>query len=203
MDLARLNYYSLYEPERALSQVKQCLHYDPEQKQCKALFRQIKRFEKELAKIIDSKDKQRFATALNSLIGTNIKTGLVSELDEPFSNLESIYDATGRLPKKLHLRCYELACSMAAEQKDTNKAEKWCSATLELNPDHEEALASRGEMKLNDNDFEGAVRDLDKAFQASGEQNHRIRQLLRKAQQLLKQSKKRDYYKILGKTCAT
>ncbi|EIE84321.1 hypothetical protein RO3G_09031 [Rhizopus delemar RA 99-880] len=197
MQLAKLNFYSLYEPDRALAQVKQCLHYDPEQKQCKTLFRQMKRFQKDLQKVMDSKQQQRFATAFNTLVGTVAKKGLVSELDEPFDALETDMKVKGRLPKKLHLTCFELACQLAAQQKDTDRINTWCSATLKIDPNNSDALASMGENKLNNNDFEGAVHDLEKAYEATGQQDHRIRQLLHKAQQLLRQSKKRDYYKIL------
>ncbi|KAI9245776.1 hypothetical protein BY458DRAFT_528461 [Sporodiniella umbellata] len=193
MQLARLNFYSLYEPERALTQVKQCLHYDPEQKQCKSLFRQIKRFQKDFIKVQEAKEQKRIATALNSLIGTRSKQGLVVDIDEPHTALET--EMQVKLPKRLHLLCFELACSLAAEQKDTEKAKLWCSRTLELDADNAQALIYIGEQKLNENDFEGAVRDLEKAYEI--EQKPRARQLLQKAQQLLKQSKKRDYYKIL------
>ncbi|PHZ12279.1 protein prenylyltransferase [Rhizopus microsporus ATCC 52813] len=196
LQLAKLNFYSLYEPDRATAQVKQCLHYDPEHKPCKSLFRQIKRFQKDLQKVVDAKQQQRFATAFNTLVGTSTKKGLVSELDEPFKALKAEMKIEN-LPKKLHLTCYELACQLSAEQKDSERIDTWCSAILKINPDHPDALAHLGELKLNNNDFEGAVHDLEKAYEASGQQDHRIRQLLNKAQQLLRQSKKRDYYKIL------
>ncbi|CAO3702444.1 unnamed protein product [Rhizopus stolonifer] len=194
MQLAQLNFYSLYEPDRALSQVKQCLHYDPEQKQCKSLFRQIKRFQKDLKKIQEAKDQQRLVTALNSLIGTRSKQGLVAEIDEPFDLLEQ--EMQVKLPKRLHLTCFELACELAAEQKESQKVTTWCERTLQIDPENHQALTSLGEQKLNENDFEGAVRDLEKAYEIS--QQPRVRQLLQRAQQLLKQSKKRDYYKILN-----
>lgn len=197
LQVASLNFYSLYEPERALNQVKSCLHYDPEDKQCKKLFRFIKRIEKEIKKATDLQQQQRFATALNLLIGT--KNGIVNEIDEPLKELEAALEAKD-LPKGLALRIYSLACIIASEGKDTDRAEQWCTTTLELDPNHQEALFNRGESKLNNNDFEGAVRDLEKAFEASGQQDNRIRQQLQRAQQLLRQSKKRDYYKILGKS---
>ncbi|RCH91348.1 hypothetical protein CU098_002269, partial [Rhizopus stolonifer] len=53
-NLASLNYFSLYEPDRALTQVKQCIHYDPEDRACKSLFRLIKRIEKEIKKSTDA-----------------------------------------------------------------------------------------------------------------------------------------------------
>lgn len=193
LQVASLNFFSLYEPDRALTQVKSCVHYDPDDKQCKGLFRFIKRIEKEIKKSIDSREQQRYATALNALIGTS---GIIHEINGPLEQLEVTMET--KLPNRLALKVYSLACVIAAESKDINKAEKWCAATLEIDPNHQEALFSRGELKLNQNDFEGAVIDLEKAFEASGQQDSRIRQSLQRAQQLLRQSKKRDYYKILG-----
>ncbi|KAI8087815.1 uncharacterized protein B0P05DRAFT_532387 [Gilbertella persicaria] len=195
-NLASLNYFSLYEPDRALTQVKQCIHYDPEDRACKSLFRLIKRIEKEIKKSTDAQSQKRFATAMNALIGTRSKPGIVNDIDAPYQAILQEMNAAS-LPKYLHLKIFSLACAIASENKDTDKANKWCQATLELDPDNKDALKQLGEMKLNDNDFEGAVRDLEKAFEASGQQDHQIRQLLQRAQQLLKQSKKRDYYKIL------
>ncbi len=193
IQVASINYFSLYEPDRALVQVKSCIHYDPDDKQCKGLFRFIKRIEKEIKKATDAQSQQRFATALNALVGAKTFLG---EIDEKFDELETSLNT--KLYKRLHLKIYSLACSIAAEGKDVSRAEKWCAATLELDPDNADALYNRGEMKLNENDFEGAVRDLEKAFEVSGQQDNRIRQTLQRAQQLLRQSKKRDYYKILG-----
>lgn len=193
LQVASLNFFSLYEPDRALTQVKSCIHYDPDDKQCKSLFRLMKRLEKEIKKSIESSQQQRFATALNTLVGTS---GIVHEIDAPLQQLETSMEA--KLPNRLALKVYSLACTIAAESKDLDRAEKWCAATLEIDPNHEGALFSRGELKLNQNDFEGAVIDLEKAFEASEQQNNRIRQMLQRAQQLLRQSKKRDYYKILG-----
>ncbi|KAL9548726.1 hypothetical protein MBANPS3_005543 [Mucor bainieri] len=196
LELATINFFSLYEADRALTQVKQCIHYDPEDRQCKGLFRFIKRIEKEIKKSEEAQQGQRYAIALNGLIGTGTKPGIVNDIDEPFASLEQDLQAHA-LPKRLHLKIYSMACELSAKQKDTAKAEKWCRSTLELDDQNKEALMHLGEMKLNANDFEGAVRDLEQAFEASGQQDNQIRQLLQRAQQLLKQSKKRDYYKIL------
>lgn len=195
VQVASLNFFSLYEPDRALTQIKSCIHYDPDDKQCKGLFRLIKRLEKEIKKAEDFRQQQRYATALNALVGGS---GIVGEIDAPLQQLEATMET--KLPNRLALKVYSLACIIAAESKDLDRAEKWCAATLEIDPNHEQALFSRGEMKLNQNDFEGAVIDLEKAFEASEQQNNRIRQMLQRAQQLLRQSKKRDYYKILGNT---
>lgn len=195
LQVASLNFFSLYEPDRALTQVKSCVHYDPDDKQCKSLFRFMKRIEKELKKATEAHAQQRWATALNALVGQ--KNGILHEIQAPHALLET--EMKAKLPRKLALKIAGLACTVAAESKDTEKTETWCKATLEIEPNHSEALFRTGELKLNQNDFEGAVFVLEKAFEASEQQDHRIRQMLQRAQQLLRQSKKRDYYKILGK----
>ncbi|KAI9490545.1 hypothetical protein BDB00DRAFT_837611 [Zychaea mexicana] len=197
--LAKINFFSLYEAQGALSQLKQCLHYDPEQKQCKKLFRQIKKLDKEINKAQDDFEAKRYATASNKIIGTPSSAGVVSEIDEPYNALVQELDITSPLPKRLHIKCYELACKIAAENNKgkQNVIEKWCSATLELQDDNLDALINMGEVKLKQNEFEEAVRILEKANEVSGGQNNRVRHMLQRAQQMLRQSKRRDYYKIL------
>ncbi|KAG0165776.1 hypothetical protein DFQ28_001164 [Apophysomyces sp. BC1034] len=199
MQLASIQFFSLGESQGALAQVKQCLHYDPEQKQCKALFRKIKKLDKALNKIQDDMDRKKYATAGKQLVGTAAKKGIVADIDEPLDELEkSLNLEKGVMPRQLHLRAYGLACKLFGEQKEDSKIDTWCSETLKLQEDHVDALTYRGEMKLRADDLEAAVRDLERAEQAGGGNNGRVRHLLQRAQQQLRQRKKRDYYKILG-----
>uniref|UniRef100_A0A803NAV9 J domain-containing protein n=2 Tax=Chenopodium quinoa TaxID=63459 RepID=A0A803NAV9_CHEQI len=72
------------------------------------------------------------------------------------------------------------------------------SCTVVLNIDEElvEALVQRGEAKLLVEDWEGAVEDLKNAAQKS--QDRSIREALVRAENALKLSKRKDWYKILG-----
>ncbi|KAI7847290.1 hypothetical protein BDC45DRAFT_452043 [Circinella umbellata] len=193
--LAKINFFSLYESQGALAQLKQCLHYDPEQKQCKKLFRHIKKMDKEINKAQDDFDAKRYATASNKIIGTASSKGVINELDGPYDELVKELGVSS-LPKRLHIKCYELACKIAAENRK-DQVNKWCSATLELQDDNLDALINLGDYKLKQNEFEEAVRILEKANDVSGGQNNRVGHMLQRAQQMLRQSKRRDYYKIL------
>ncbi|KAI9329696.1 hypothetical protein BD770DRAFT_333952 [Pilaira anomala] len=198
--LSKINFFALNEPQGALTHVKQCLHYDPEQKECKKLFRRIKKLTKELKKIENDIESKKYATASNNLIGTANRQGLLTEIDSDLIELEKQLDSTGKkIPKRLHLTCYQLACKLYAEQKekDDDKIEKWCSLVLDIEQDDVDALTYRGQVLLNRKEFEAAVRDLEKANEISGGRENKVRQLLQQAQQKLKLSKKRDYYKIL------
>ncbi|GAA5813953.1 hypothetical protein MFLAVUS_007443 [Mucor flavus] len=197
--LSKINFYALNEPQGALTHIKQCLHYDPEQKECKKLFRRIKKLSKELTKIETDVELKKYATAANYLIGTANRQGLLKDIDADFEELEKLLNSPGKIPKKLHLTCYQLACKLYAEQKekDDDKIEKWCSMALSIDQDNIDALSYRGQVLLNRKEFEAAVRDLERANELSNSHDSRIRQLLQQAQQKLKLSRKKDYYKLL------
>jgi len=61
-----------------------------------------------------------------------------------------------------------------------------------------DALLGKGEALLAREEWEEAVRTFERAWEASGGGNREIHARLSKAQRLLKQSKQKDYYKVLG-----
>lgn len=85
------------------------------------------------------------------------------------------------------------------QRNDKENTKKWCSATLDMDENDVDALLNLGETAVEEEDYEAAVRYLNKAQETSGGQNSRVHEALGKAQRLLKQSKTRDYYKILSK----
>jgi len=78
--------------------------------------------------------------------------------------------------------------------------ERWCDELLTLQDCNEDVdgLVGRGEALLAKEEWEDAVRVLDKAFEASGRGDRDIHARLSRAQKLLKQSKQKDYYKVIG-----
>ncbi|KXN88325.1 hypothetical protein AN958_07470 [Leucoagaricus sp. SymC.cos] len=77
---------------------------------------------------------------------------------------------------------------------------KWCNELLTLQGCEEDVdgLIGKGEGLLAEEEFEEAVRVLEKAFEASGRSDRNVHARLSKAQKRLKQSKQKDYYKVLG-----
>lgn len=61
-----------------------------------------------------------------------------------------------------------------------------------------EALINRGEVYLVEENYEGAIEDFKKAHDLTQGQDSRASKGFQKASRLHKQSKKKDYYKILG-----
>ncbi|CAO3611531.1 unnamed protein product [Cunninghamella blakesleeana] len=204
IQLAKINFFLLNEPEGAVANLKQCLHYDPEQKQCKNLFRQIKKLNKSLKLIMENYDKKKYSTSSNQLIGTSTRQGLIEQIKEQFEQIKKDLELDKdnvkyTIPQRLLTQCYELACKLQVQlKKEDDQIIEWCSTTLSYQEDNVEALKNRGKAYLNKNEFEKAVHDLEKAQELSQGQDNTIMQDLQSAQRLLKQSKKRDYYKILG-----
>jgi len=77
---------------------------------------------------------------------------------------------------------------------------RWCGALLSLDgcEGDVDGLVGQGEALLAAEEYEEAVRVLDKAFEASGRTDRTIQQRVHRAHKLLKQSKQKDYYKVLG-----
>ena len=72
-----------------------------------------------------------------------------------------------------------------------------CNYLLDRYPEDIDALMDRAEAYIGNEQLDEAVKDYQKAVNIDGD-NRRANEGLKKAQKLLKQSQKRDYYKILG-----
>ena len=74
---------------------------------------------------------------------------------------------------------------------------KDCSSALDLDPKYLKALLRRAKSHMELEQFEEAVHDYEAAHRMD-RTNHEVRQSLHQAKVRLKQSKRKDYYKILG-----
>ncbi|KIK05368.1 hypothetical protein K443DRAFT_91478 [Laccaria amethystina LaAM-08-1] len=77
---------------------------------------------------------------------------------------------------------------------------KWCEELLSLEECHEDidGLVGRSEGLLFKEEWDEAVRVLEKAFEQGGRQDRWVHEKLQSAQRKAKQARQKDYYKILG-----
>lgn len=73
----------------------------------------------------------------------------------------------------------------------------YCTGVLEHDPTSFWGLLARAKTQLDAEDFEASIHTLNTAKEAHGNSD-RIQKLLNEAQTLLKRSKQKDYYKVLG-----
>eukprot|EP00064_Thunnus_orientalis_P001055 superscaffoldBa00000065_g1056 len=91
----------------------------------------------------------------------------------------------------------ERICHALAQSQQASRAISVCSEVLESDPQNVNALKDRAEAYVQEEQYEEAIKDYESAAQHS-ENDRQIKEGLERAQRLLKQSQKRDYYKILG-----
>ncbi|KAF9167871.1 hypothetical protein BGX20_011466 [Mortierella sp. AD010] len=193
--LSTMTYYSLYMPEQALNQIKQCISFDPENKLCKGLFRKLKTTEKAIGKLNEDLERSRWAGVINKSVGG--EKSLVQSIETETTEMENTNNAVGKMPKRLLLKIYSAACKAYTENKDAANAMKWCTSTLSLDESSVDGLVGRGMAHMLNDDFEEAIRDFTNAQELAGGQDRKIHEKLTKAQKLSKQSQQKDYYKIL------
>ena len=92
----------------------------------------------------------------------------------------------------------EWACKSLVRANSINRAQPYCTELLKRDPSNIDGLVGRAEDSLKREEYEEAVRQLSDAFEKSGRSDQDILSRLQRAQKLLKQSKQKDYYKILG-----
>ncbi|KAG2014338.1 DnaJ domain-containing protein [Coprinopsis cinerea AmutBmut pab1-1] len=109
-------------------------------------------------------------------------------------------------PQRQHIvrslcKAYTNLAEIAKSSEEYKKQRsRWCEELLTLDGCAEDVdgLVGKAEGLLAEQEFEEAVRIFDKAFEASGRSDRNIQNKLHKAHRLLKQSKQKDYYKIIG-----
>jgi len=208
--LAALSYHILsplesQQPPQAITFLKQCLHRDPDSKPCSRAHRSYKSLEKSFVRLGQLKE----ANAQEPRVFTNFlegdKTGFLKKykdtLIDDFSGLEEPFPGTIN-PLRRSERLAGLLgtlCKGYTDMKLARKGEQYCEELLRMEG-HDtdvDGLVGRGEAQLVKEEWEDAVRTFNKAFEATGQSNSEVQQRLQRAQRMLKQARKKDYYKVL------
>jgi len=200
LQISAMMFYGLGDTERGLSQIRKCLHSDPDSKPCKALFREEKDILKKIEKIRGLMDKKQFNSASKLLVG-----GKSGEEDEPglLADLKANVDrhrSTGvihrNVPAELYTAQLEATCEAFLAMKNMNKAANYCPELLAAHPTSLHALLYEAQRHLEAENFDAAVATLKKAKEHHP--SEKINEKLHEAEIALKRSKTKDYYKVLG-----
>ncbi|GAA6014712.1 hypothetical protein JCM10207_006913 [Rhodosporidiobolus poonsookiae] len=208
---ALLTDHGLSVPADVLLPLKRCLSADPDSKTCAKPLKALKALERDLARLRNWVDAGRWTEVAVSIAGSSTKDGLVDTVkglfatyQKPVTKLAAADEAplpasdaelSARSP--LLQRLTSLLCR-AYISTSSRKASAACAAALDLDPEDPWALTGRGEDLMKKEEWDEAVRVFSAAFEATGRQERVILEKLQKAQRLLKQSKSKDYYKVLG-----
>ncbi|KAF7789082.1 hypothetical protein EIP86_000015 [Pleurotus ostreatoroseus] len=213
MKIFRLAYFLLppgsSSSAQAMAALKQCLHYDPDSKDCLPAHRLVKAFEKTFNKLEKAESEEKWRQAVDLLIGSEPSAGFATKFDDALTKQTS--PEALALPSNIPVRPAEMIsprretilralCKAYTNLKQWDKCEQWCKdlSRMEGLDNDSDALVCLGEAALKKEEWEDAVRLLEKAFEGSGRSRRDILQRLQRAQKLLKQSRQKDYYKVLG-----
>ncbi|XP_062592572.1 dnaJ homolog subfamily C member 3-like, partial [Saccostrea cucullata] len=169
-------YYKLGEAEESLIQIRECLKLDPDDKQCQPHYKKVKKLVKQLNAAQEAKVAGQYDECLNKA-----KQFMKTEPNVEFYQLKG----------------QSYLCHCYGKGGNLQDALMHCNRLLSREPENVEALIDRAEVYLASEKWDEAINDFQKATNTD-EHNRRAQDGLNRAQKLLKQSKKRDYYKILG-----
>uniref|UniRef100_A0A671PHQ4 DnaJ homolog subfamily C member 3-like n=1 Tax=Sinocyclocheilus anshuiensis TaxID=1608454 RepID=A0A671PHQ4_9TELE len=169
-------HYSLGDHHDSLNQVRECLKLDQDDKECFAHYKQVKKLSKQLDSAEELISEQRYQEAIEK------------------------YESVMRTEPNVAFytnKAKERICFCLVKMKSAEEAVDICSEAHQREPQNIHILRDRAEAYILLQEYEKAVEDYQEAREFD-QDNQEIREGLDRAQKLLKQSHKRDYYKILG-----
>lgn len=119
MRISATTFYSLGDTERGLTQIRKCLHSDPDSKACKKLMKQEKAIEKALARVAKSLEKNQPMTGVKLLVPSADDKGLIDEVKEQVKALREDGTIPEKAPNQLLARIVEMACQAYYEVYDS------------------------------------------------------------------------------------
>nr|POE96960.1 dnaj like subfamily c member 3 [Quercus suber] len=198
LQISAMTFYSLGETEKGIMAVSKCLQNDPDSKICLRLRKSEKAIDKTLKKINKFFERRQYASAVKLLVKQNDdEPGLLQEVQDDITSYRDmgyIHSAAGG---NLYSQLVEKTCEAYSEMNNVKKARVYCDEALQHNPESLPALISKAMQQIDADEFEPAISTLNTAQEAHGKTS-KINELMNRAHTLLKRSKQKDYYKVLG-----
>eukprot|EP00038_Savillea_parva_P009078 m.181081 g.181081 ORF g.181081 m.181081 type:complete len:504 (+) comp15164_c0_seq1:130-1641(+) len=160
----------------ALKQIRECVKLDGDHKPAFKFYKKLKKLNKVLDKVDDNIKKNRFGEAVK-----NIERALELEPEEHYYVNEFKTQT----------------CNAYVKLNRLDKAKEACEDALKYNARNVEVLISRAEIWEQEQEYQKAIDDIREAQEYEAD-SQRLKDKLARYEKLLKQSLKRDYYKILG-----
>lgn len=168
-------HYELGEAEESLTEIRECLKLDPDHKGCFPFYKKVKKLAGQIKSVHELIGESRYEDCVekaNQMLKTEPQVG-------PF-----VFKA------KSHM-CH---CLMKSEK--SSEAVAACTEAVKLE-ESAPAYCDRAEAYIQLEQFDDAAADYQRAMNIDESMN-RAQEGHQRVQKLIKQSKKRDYYKILG-----
>eukprot|EP00298_Acanthocystis_sp_HF-20_P014187 c20667_g1_i1.p1 GENE.c20667_g1_i1~~c20667_g1_i1.p1 ORF type:complete len:388 (+),score=196.00 c20667_g1_i1:12-1175(+) len=158
-----------------MNHLKEALKLDPDHKRAKAAFKNLRKLQSAIDEVenIQQKDFEKASQDYKNFVA----------LKPPRSVL-----------KKVGLKM----CQLMNQLKKFQEAESYCSKVLDVDSGNVDALVGRGDARVELQEYDKAIRDYELAFNSQEGHTREVEAKIQTAKRLLKQSKNKDYYAILG-----
>ncbi|KAJ6115132.1 hypothetical protein N7486_000910 [Penicillium sp. IBT 16267x] len=197
LQMSAMLFYALGDSDRGLTQIRRCLHTDPDSTPCNRLYRREKQLSKLLGKLHSALEAHKWSNAVKLLVSSGDDSGLIEDIKEDVAEAREAGYIHPAASNNLYIFLVEKTCEAYRAMNMAKKAGPYCAESLQLVPFSLHGLLYQAQSALDEDRFEDAVRTLNTA-----KEHHphfqEIQSLLQKAHALLKRSKQKDYYKVLG-----
>jgi len=191
MKIFRISYFYMDSSasNTAMTNLKQCLHYDPDSKPCLLAHRLVKSLNKQFKKLDEMMTTEDWRGIITFILGPAPKEASISA---PGSGLLAAFEGavdpdavpgvtiTLPPPKKASPRraaILRALCRAHVQLRQARAGEQWCDELLRMvgNEKDIDALLGKGEALLAREEWEEAVRTFERAWEASGGGNREVR----------------------------
>ncbi|KAK3586229.1 hypothetical protein CHS0354_014050 [Potamilus streckersoni] len=171
-----LLHFKMGEADESLTQVKECLKLDPDHKECFSHYKKVKKLVKLMQEAQEASSQEKWVDCTQKA--------------------SQILKTENTIHPYVH-KAKSHTCHCEAMGGKSMEALKSCNELLDMDPENIDALCDRAEAYIHNEQYEEAKMDFQKAHNID-QQNRRAGEGLDRIQKLIKNSQKRDYYKILG-----
>jgi DnaJ homolog subfamily C member 3 len=195
--ISSMLFYSLGDTNKGVEKVSECLRSDADYEPCKELRRREKKLSKTLDKVSSLMDSRQFNSASKLLAGVGGDAGVLADITEDVARFTQLSFIHPKSPNGLYATYVEHACECFREMNSPRRAAPFCTEALSYNPASLHGLLHQAQKQVDAEEYDAAMATLNTA-----KDNHPgsqvVQQKLQETQVLLKRSKQKDYYKVLG-----
>lgn len=195
--ISSMLFYSVGDTDKGIEKINECLRSDADYEPCKKLRRREKNLSKSLQKIRSLMDSRQFNSASKLLTGAGEEGGILTQIKEDVAEFTQSSFIHHKSPNSLYAIYVERTCECFREMNSPRRAAPFCTETLTYNPTSLHGLLHQAQKQLDADEIDAALATLNTA-----KENHpnsqTVQQKIQEAQVLLKRSKQKDYYKVLG-----
>lgn len=115
LQISSLFFYALGDSDRGLSQIRKCLHSDPDSKVCNNLYRKERKVVKRLEKLRSALDSRKFSNAISLLVGKGEESGLVEDVNKDVQHAKEAGYIHSNSPNGLYMSLVQDTCEAYRE----------------------------------------------------------------------------------------